>query len=374
MMTSRPIPRRRCPAERATPAPATSPHPALVRAFPVALLVALGAPLAQAQPYAIAWSTIDGGGTMTASGGTYALSGTAGQPDAGVLAGGTYSVAGGFWGGAGSGSGIFEADLSATLTDSPDPVIGLGTVTYTIGVANAAGFDQANNLSVIQSFTSIPGSLAFLSATGSGWNCSAGTTTLTCTQASLVSGTSAPDLTTQWAVGPQGGTLSATAAVTASEADPFPADNGATTTTTVTGVPYADLFVSQTDGGVTVLWNQPLTYLITVSNAGPNGVTGATVTDTFSAFLSGVLWTCSASAGSSCTPSGAGNLADAAVTLLSGGSVTYMATGTVVYGTAGPIPNTVSVSASTFDPVSANNASTIQTPVDTDLIFKDGFQ
>jgi hypothetical protein len=54
--------------------------------------------------------------------------------------------------------------------------------------------------------------------------------------------------------------------------------------------------------------------------------------------------------------------------------VTYTATGTVLYGTAGPIPNTVTVSASTYDPVSGNNSSTIQTPVNTDLIFKDGFQ
>jgi hypothetical protein len=30
---------------------------------------------------------VDGGGTMTASGGTYSLSGTVGQPDAGVLSG-----------------------------------------------------------------------------------------------------------------------------------------------------------------------------------------------------------------------------------------------------------------------------------------------
>jgi hypothetical protein len=45
-----------------------------------------------------------------------------------------------------------------------------------------------------------------------------------------------------------------------------------------------------------------------------------------------------------------------------------------VYGTAGPIPNTVTVSASTYDPVAGNNSSTIQTPVNTDLIFKDGFQ
>ena len=48
------------------------------------------------------WWTVDGGGgPMTGSGpgGAYTLSGTAGQSDAGVVAGGDYLLAGGFWGG-----------------------------------------------------------------------------------------------------------------------------------------------------------------------------------------------------------------------------------------------------------------------------------
>ena len=329
---------------------------------------------ASAQTYAISWWTVDGGGTMAASGGTYSLSGTAGQPDAGVLSGGTYSVAGGFWGGAGLGSGVFEANLAVGLSDSPDPVTGLGTVTCTIAVSNAPGFSQANNLSVTQSFTSIPGGVSFLSASGSGWNCSAGSSSVTCTRLSLAYGSSAPNLTAQWAVGPAGGTLTASATVTGSEPDPFLSDNTATAVTTVAGVPYADLAVGQTDGGVTVLWNRPLTYVITVTNAGPNSVTGAAVTDTFNASLSGVHWTCAPSGGSSCAASGVGNIADSSVALLSGGTATYTATGIVLCGTAGPIPNTISVSASTYDPVAGNNSSTLFTSVNTDLIFRDGFQ
>jgi hypothetical protein len=49
----------------------------------------------QAQ-YAIDWWTLDGGGG-TSSGGSYTLSGTIGQPDAGVLTGGPYTLSGGFW-------------------------------------------------------------------------------------------------------------------------------------------------------------------------------------------------------------------------------------------------------------------------------------
>lgn len=51
--------------------------------------------------YDLTWSTIDGGGVSTASGGGYLLGATAGQPDAGALSGGGYVLGGGFWGGSG---------------------------------------------------------------------------------------------------------------------------------------------------------------------------------------------------------------------------------------------------------------------------------
>jgi hypothetical protein len=49
--------------------------------------------------YDLTWSTIDGGGGSSAGGG-YQLTGTLGQPDAGItLRGGGYSLSGGFWSG-----------------------------------------------------------------------------------------------------------------------------------------------------------------------------------------------------------------------------------------------------------------------------------
>ena len=42
------------------------------------------------------WGSIDGGGG-TSSGGGFTLSGTAGQADAGALAGGQFRLEGGFW-------------------------------------------------------------------------------------------------------------------------------------------------------------------------------------------------------------------------------------------------------------------------------------
>jgi hypothetical protein len=47
--------------------------------------------------YEISWYTIDGGGAQNLTGGTYSLSGTIGQYDAGTASGGSYTLAGGFW-------------------------------------------------------------------------------------------------------------------------------------------------------------------------------------------------------------------------------------------------------------------------------------
>jgi len=52
---------------------------------------------ASAQSYSINWYKIAGGGG-TSTNGQYSVSGTIGQPDAGVtMSGGNYSVTGGFW-------------------------------------------------------------------------------------------------------------------------------------------------------------------------------------------------------------------------------------------------------------------------------------
>jgi hypothetical protein len=67
------------------------------------VLIGEGAHSASAQSgggYDLTWSTIDGGGMMLLTGGDYSLGGTIGQPDAGVMNNGGYSLTGGFWGGA----------------------------------------------------------------------------------------------------------------------------------------------------------------------------------------------------------------------------------------------------------------------------------
>ena len=52
---------------------------------------------ASGQDFTIDWHTVDGGGEMFTSGGSFELSGTIGQPDAGEMTGGDFELVGGYW-------------------------------------------------------------------------------------------------------------------------------------------------------------------------------------------------------------------------------------------------------------------------------------
>ena len=47
----------------------------------------------------LSWNTVDSGGGTFSSGGGYTLGSTIGQPDAGGMTGGVYTLSGGFWAG-----------------------------------------------------------------------------------------------------------------------------------------------------------------------------------------------------------------------------------------------------------------------------------
>lgn len=61
------------------------------------LMLSLLAQVVRAQSFSIDWSTIDGGGG-TSTGGVHTVTGTIGQPDAGAMSGGNFTLQGGFWG------------------------------------------------------------------------------------------------------------------------------------------------------------------------------------------------------------------------------------------------------------------------------------
>jgi uncharacterized repeat protein (TIGR01451 family) len=126
----------------------------------------------------------------------------------------------------------------------------------------------------------------------------------------------------------------------------------------------ADLGITKTDGVRTAAPGQTLTYTIVAANAGPSAVTGASVVDAPPAALTGVTWTCAASAGSACPASGTATI-DATVDLPAGGTATFTLTGTVAPTAAGSLVNTATVAppAGVVDPTAADNAAT-----DTDLL------
>ncbi len=87
------------------------------------VLVATAACTAAYGQFEVPWFTVDGGGAMNSTGGSFAVSGTIGQPDAGTMSGGGYVLSGGFWvssvtgGPASCGCGDLDQDGIVNLID-----------------------------------------------------------------------------------------------------------------------------------------------------------------------------------------------------------------------------------------------------------------
>jgi hypothetical protein len=91
---------------------------------------------ARTQNFSIDWFTIDGGGG-TSTGGVYTVTGTIGQPDAGRMSGGNFTIEGGFWG-----------ILAAIQTPNAPKLRIVLTATNTVVVAwptSATGFTLQQN-------------------------------------------------------------------------------------------------------------------------------------------------------------------------------------------------------------------------------------
>ena len=149
--------------------------------------------------------------------------------------------------------------------------------------------------------------------------------------------------------------------------DPNPANNIAVDTDTLT--PQADFGIVVTDGQTVATPGAPLVYTIAVTHNGPSQSPAAMVTDSFPPVLTGVTWTCSATAGSSCgSPAGAGNISQP-VSLLPGGTATYAASAVLSPSATGTLVNTATVAppAGVADPTAGNNTHTDVDNVSIDL-------
>jgi hypothetical protein len=121
----------------------------------------------------------------------------------------------------------------------------------------------------------------------------------------------------------------------------------------------ANLSITKTDNSATYSPGSVRPYIIVASNAGPDPVSGAVVSDALTTQFTSASWTCSGTGGGTCPSSGTGGI-NAAVNLPVGGSVTFNFQATTSSQTAGNLTNTatITVPAGVSDINPGNNSVT----------------
>lgn len=134
----------------------------------------------------------------------------------------------------------------------------------------------------------------------------------------------------------------------------------------------ADLGITKRNGLRILPAGQPSAYVILVTNAGPEDVTGARVVDLLPPELTAASWTCTATGPASCPASGTGNI-DALVNLPVDSSVTFVLTVTAQPNPEAVVTNTATVAtpSGVADPIPSNNSSSDTDPIG---LFGDGLE
>ena len=256
---------------------------------------------------------------------------------------------------------ITQPDISVIKDNGQTQLIPGQAVTYTVTVRNL-GATTASNIGV----TDTPPALL---VTGSSpWSCS-GT--------SCVSAGTGRNLSVTLPTLPAGATvvysMNATVSSTApagnlaniatitSATDPNASNN---TDDDTDPVVHPDLGITKTDGVSVVYPRYSGAYTIVAKNFGPGPITGAKVTDTIPAGLTGVTWTCAASSGASCTASGSGSINASLVNLPVNATATFTVNYTVADSFFGTIMNTASIAPPTGF-TDANSSNDSQTDINT---------
>ena len=170
------------------------------------------------------------------------------------------------------------ADLQISKSDSTDPVFTGDNLTYLLTVTNNGPCSTGVNVT-----DTLPPGVSFQSATPS--TGSASETTLGIVDwviGKLTSGASA-NLTIVVTAPSSSGNITNTATVSGSDPDPDLTNNSASEDTAVITEPppvEADLAITKVDSPDPVFTGDNLTYLLTVTNSGPDNATGVNVTDT----------------------------------------------------------------------------------------------
>ena len=247
------------------------------------------------------------------------------------------------------------ADLVVTQTVTPNPVNVGNNLVFNLTVTNA-GPDDATGVTLTNTISIPNGQFTVVSVTPSqgtctGINCSLGT--ILSTANATVSIVIAPTIPTA-GTPPNSVTATNIATVISNEQDPATANNISTASATVNA--SADLAITQAVTPNPAASGSIVTYTITITNNGPS--TASNVSGRFDPSLLLNNVTCTAPAGSSCNRDG--NPFFTFTPNLAPGTAVFTLRGTLgCLGQDATLTNTVTVSSSTFDVNSANNASTI---------------
>ena len=241
-------------------------------------------------------------------------------------------------------------DLAITKTDSQSSYVPGAPISYTIVVTNA-GPSLASGVVVNDIVpAAITGVTASCSATGTascGTNGSSGNN-VSFTAASLGAGAGNQlTITIAGIVDPStSGNLANTATVAAAS-DPNAANNSATDTDT-RGAGLADLRITKTDGLVAYVPGTPITYTVSVTNAGPSHATALNINDLLPATITNVTVSCAATGAATCGSNAtAGNTVSftgARVNAGTGDALTLAISGTIRADATGNLTNTAQVS------------------------------
>jgi uncharacterized repeat protein (TIGR01451 family) len=244
---------------------------------------------------------------------------------------------------------VVRTDLAISKSDSPDPVLVGQALTYRLDITGSGNTPGLGNATVTDA---LPAGVSFQSASTTQGSCTAAGGTVTCALGSVAAGAS-PRVTIV-VVPMQDGTISNTASLKTSEDDRNPRNNVSTEQTTIK--PVADVRIAKSGSPDPVHVGDTLVYALTVTNDGPSGAGGVTVSDNLPASVK--LMSASASQGS-CNPGA--SVGCSLGSLAKGASATVDIK--VMPGQAGTIANTASVKADPSDPNSGNNTASAATTV-----------
>jgi uncharacterized repeat protein (TIGR01451 family) len=155
-----------------------------------------------------------------------------------------------------------SADLSITKSDNPDPVLVNGTLTYTLSVTNN-GPSTATGVSVSDT---LPVTVSFGSATGTGWTCGEAGGVVTCTRPTLAVG-AAPDITITVTAPGIVGTITNNVSVTSTTNDPLPGNNSDSEDTDVVAILPPSISKSFASNPITAGAVSTLQFTVTNSNS-----------------------------------------------------------------------------------------------------------